>query len=60
MFPTLVFVLASRPFPLDRRVLRYVAPLVAVGWVVALFHPLLTRDYIPETTPCTQGIHARG
>jgi disulfide bond formation protein DsbB len=56
MFP-LVFVLASGLFPLDRRVLRYAAPLVAVGWVVALFHLLLTRGYIPETmTPCTQGI----
>lgn len=56
MFP-LVFVLAAGLFPLDRRVLRYAAPLVAVGWLVALFHLLLTQGYIPETmTPCTQGI----
>jgi disulfide bond formation protein DsbB len=56
MFP-LVFVLACGLFPLDRRVLRYATPLVVVGWLVALFHLLLTRGYIPETmTPCSQGI----
>jgi disulfide bond formation protein DsbB len=56
MFP-LVFVLATGLFPLDRRALRYAAPLVAAGWLVALFHLLLTEGYIPETmTPCTQGI----
>lgn len=56
MFP-LVFVLACGLLPLDRRVVRYATPLVVVGWLVALFHLLLTRGYIPETmTPCTQGI----
>ena len=56
MFP-LVFVLASGLFPLDRRVLRYATPLVVAGWLVALFHLLLTKGYIPKTmTPCTQGI----
>lgn len=56
MFP-LVFVLAASLFPPDRRVLRYAAPLVAAGWLVALFHLLLTRGVIPESmTPCTQGI----
>ena len=56
MFP-LVFVLVCGLYPLDRRVLRYATPLVAAGWLVALFHLLLTKGYIPETmTPCTQGI----
>jgi disulfide bond formation protein DsbB len=56
MFP-LVFVLAAGLFPPDPRVLRYATPLVVVGWLVALFHLLLTRGIIPETlTPCTQGI----
>ena len=56
MFP-LVFVLASGLFPPDRRVLRYATPLVVAGWLLALFHLLLTRGYIPETmTPCRQGI----
>lgn len=56
MFP-LVFVLASGLFPPDRRVLRYATPLTVAGWLVALFHLLLTKGYIPETmAPCTQGI----
>lgn len=56
MFP-LVFVLASGLFPLDGRVLRYAIPLVVAGWLVALFHLLLTQGFVPETmTPCTQGI----
>jgi disulfide bond formation protein DsbB len=56
MFP-LVLVLAVGLFPLDRKVVRYAAPLAAAGWLVALFHVLLTRGYIPESaTPCTQGI----
>ncbi|MCM2250730.1 MAG: disulfide bond formation protein B [Ramlibacter sp.] len=56
MFP-LVFVLAAGLFPPDRRVLRYATPLVAAGWLVALFHLLLTRGVIPASmTPCTQGI----
>lgn len=56
MFP-LVLVLACGLFPLDRRVLRYAAPLVALGWLTALFHLLLTQGVIPEAlTPCTQGI----
>lgn len=56
MFP-LVLVLVSGLFPLDRRVLRYATPLVVAGWLVALFHLLLTKGVIPETmTPCTQGI----
>ena len=56
MFP-LVFVLAAGLFPLDRKVVRYAAPLALAGWLVALFHVLLTKGFIPETmTPCTQGI----
>jgi disulfide bond formation protein DsbB len=56
MFP-LVLVLAAGLFPLDRRVFRYAAPLAGAGWLVALYHVLLTQGYIPETmAPCTQGI----
>jgi disulfide bond formation protein DsbB len=56
MFP-LVFVLPAGLFPLDRKVVRYAAPLAVVGWLVALFHLLLTRGVIPEgLTPCAQGI----
>ena len=56
MFP-LVFVLAAGLFPLDRRVVRYAAPLVAGGWLIALYHLLLTKGIIPAgMTPCSQGI----
>lgn len=56
MFP-LVFVLGTGLFPLDRRVVRYAAPLVAAGWLLALYHLLLTKGVIPAgMSPCTQGI----
>ncbi len=56
MFP-LVFVLGTGLFPLDRRVVRYAAPLVAAGWLLALYHLLLTRGVIPAgMSPCTQGV----
>lgn len=56
MFP-LVIVLAIGLFPFDAKVVRYAFPLAAAGWLVAVFHLLLTRGYIPESaTPCTQGI----
>ena len=56
MFP-LVIVLAIGLFPFDAKVVRYGLPLAAGGWLVAMFHLLLTLGYIPESaTPCTQGI----
>jgi disulfide bond formation protein DsbB len=56
MFP-LAIVLAVGLFPLDPRVLRYAAPLAVGGWLVALYHVLLTMKIIPESmAPCTQGI----
>ena len=56
MFP-LVFVLATGLFPADPRVVRYAFPLVVMGWLVALFHLLLTRGVVPASaSPCTPGI----
>lgn len=56
MFP-LVFVIAAGLFPLDARVVRYALTLAVPGWLIALFHLLLTAGYIPENiSPCTQGI----
>lgn len=56
MFP-LVFVLATGLFSRDGSVVRYALPLAAAGWLLAMFHLLLTRGVIPASaTPCTQGI----
>jgi disulfide bond formation protein DsbB len=56
MFP-LVLVLAAGLFPLDRKVVRYAFPLAAAGWLVALFHLLLTKGFIPESmAQCAPGI----
>lgn len=56
MFP-LVFVLATGLFPFDPKVVCYALPLAVTGWLIAMFHLLLTKGYIPESaTPCTQGI----
>ncbi len=56
MFP-LVFVLAAGLFPFDQKVVRYALPLTLGGWLVAVFHLLLTAGVIPESaTPCTQGV----
>lgn len=56
IFP-LVFILAAGLFPFDPKVVRYALPLAVVGWLVAVFHLLLTAGYISESiTPCTQGV----
>lgn len=56
MFP-LVLVLAAGLFPLDAKVVRYALPLAGGGWLVAMFHLLLTYGVVPErATPCSQGI----
>lgn len=56
MFP-LVLVLAAGLFPFDPKVVRYAFPLALAGWLVALFHLLLTVGIIPESvTPCIQGV----
>ena len=44
-------------FPFDPRIIRYVAPLVLLGWFVAMFQVLLIMGVIPEQMkPCTKGI----
>jgi disulfide bond formation protein DsbB len=57
MFP-LVLVLATGLLSSDTKAARrFALPLVAVGWLVAMFHLLLTRGLIPASaSPCTQGI----
>lgn len=56
MFP-LVLILPAALFPLDLKVVRYVLPLAAGGWLFALFHVLLMAGVIPaDLKPCTRGI----
>jgi disulfide bond formation protein DsbB len=56
MFP-LVFILAAGLLPYDRRIVRYALPLALAGWLIALFHLLLSAGFIPESArPCTQGV----
>ena len=56
MYP-LVPILALGLFPHDPKVVRYALPLVAIGWLTALFHVLLVAGIIPESAqPCVQGI----
>jgi disulfide bond formation protein DsbB len=56
MYP-LVLILAIGLFPYDAAVLRYAGALVAVGWLIAVFHVLVVAGVIPESAqPCVQGI----
>jgi disulfide bond formation protein DsbB len=56
MYP-LVLILPIGLFPFDRRLVRYAAPLSALGLLIAVFHLLLVAGYIPESIkPCTQGV----
>lgn len=56
MYPlTLIFL--SGLFPADRSILRYATPLVAVGWIISVYHNLLYYKILPESAaPCVQGI----
>ena len=56
MYP-LVIMLAIALFPYDPGVVRYAAPLVGAGWLIALYQVLLVIGIIPESAqPCVQGI----
>lgn len=56
LFP-LVFILATGLFSGDKSVARYALPLVAAGWLVALYHNLLYAGIVPESIqPCSQGV----
>lgn len=60
MFPIAV-VMTSAVFTTDGRVWRYVAPLAAVGWLIAAFHNLLYFGIVPEAIkPCAQGPSCSG
>jgi disulfide bond formation protein DsbB len=56
LFP-LVVVLARGLFPLDRGVVKYALPLVALGWLVAAYHNLVYYGVVPEELqPCARGV----
>jgi disulfide bond formation protein DsbB len=56
MYP-LVIILAIGLFPYDPGLVRYAAPLVGAGWLIALYQVLLVIGIIPESAqPCVQGI----
>lgn len=53
----LVPILALGLFPYDPKVVRYAFSLVAIGWLMALYHVLVVAGFIPESAqPCVQGI----
>lgn len=56
LFP-LVFIFTTGLFYFDKGVVRYALPLAGAGWLVALYHNLLTYGVIPESIrPCSQGV----
>ena len=56
MYP-LVLILPAGLFPFDRNMVRYAAPLSALGLATAIFHLLLVAGFIPENIkPCVQGV----
>lgn len=56
MYPlVIIFLVGMMPF--DRSVLRYSAPFVVIGWVLALYHNLIQYGVISQSaTPCVSGI----
>ena len=56
MFP-MVLILPFGLFPLDRKVVRSVLPLVGIGGLFAAVHMFLVAGIIPErVVPCRQGV----
>jgi len=53
----LVIILPLGLFPYDVKIIRYISPLVIVGWLTAFFHVLVVAGVVPESAqPCVQGI----
>ena len=53
----LVIIIPLALFPLDIAVIRYITPLVMLGWLFALFHVLIVLGIIPEAAqPCVLGV----
>ncbi|TMM44048.1 disulfide bond formation protein B [Colwellia ponticola] len=53
----LVIIVPLALFPFDITAIRYISPLVILGWLFALFHVLIVLDIIPEAAqPCVLGV----
>jgi disulfide bond formation protein DsbB len=53
----LVIMLPLALFPYDAKIIRYISPLVILGWFTALFHVLVVAGIVPKSAqPCVQGI----
>lgn len=53
----LVIMLPLALFPFDVKVIRFISPLIILGWLSALFHVFVVAGIIPESAqPCVQGI----
>ena len=56
MYP-LVFIFGVALFSYDKSVIKFVLPLVLVGWFFAFYHNLLHYGIITEEmTPCSMGV----
>lgn len=56
MYP-LVLILLVGMMPYDKKVLKFATPLVAIGWLFAMYHNLIHYEVVPESaSPCVQGI----
>ena len=56
MYP-LILIFLMGLFPLGKEVFKYSTPLVALGWIIALWHNLLHFGIIEEDlSPCREGV----
>ena len=56
MYP-LVLIFAVGILKKDKNVNLYAWPLIAIGWIISLYHNLLYYNILPEAAaPCTAGI----
>jgi disulfide bond formation protein DsbB len=56
MYP-LVAIFAVGILKKDRNVVFYAWPLIAIGWIIAVYHNLLYYHLLPESiVPCIQGV----
>jgi disulfide bond formation protein DsbB len=53
----LVVMIPMALFPFEPKIIRFISPLIVLGWLTALFHVLVVEGVIPEAIqPCTKGI----